>query len=204
MIKIPYRVYSPYKYIPRNYDLQSEIAAGRVANPAFDVSIRINGDRNALELKRADPLIIEVRASAPCYIYVLGYVYNDETDPYTYLYPFYPALEGKEMFVRKIGANEINRWVCINPVMDDEIQALEVEPPYGEEMLYVFASTTDDYDEFVSKIPSYIETDTAYVVSGSPVQTVAKTRAINIKRVANKASKVVNTAESTVSFASHK
>ena len=61
-----------------------------------------------------------------------------------------------------------------------------------------------DYDEFVSKIPSYIETDTAYVVSGSPVQTVAKTRAINIKRVANKASKVVNTAESTVSFASHK
>ena len=204
MIKIPYRVYSPYKYIPRNYDLQSEIAAGRVANPAFDVSIRINGDRNALELKRADPLIIEVRASAPCYIYVLGYVYNDETDPYTYLYPFYPALEGKEMFVRKIGANEINRWVCINPVMDDEVQALEVEPPYGEEMLYVFASTTDDYDEFVSKIPSYIETDTAYVVSGSPVQTVAKTRAINIKRVANKASKVVNTAESTVSFASHK
>jgi len=203
MIKIPYRVYSQYKYIPRNYDLQSEIANGRVNNPSFDVSIRVNGDRNALNFKTGDALTIEVRATSSCYIYVLSYVYNDEGEPFTYLFPLEPYADGKEMFVKKISPKEVNKWVVINPVVDGEIMKIEIIPPYGEETLHVFASTTDDFDDFVSKIPSYIETDDFYIVSGEPVQTVAKTRALNVKRVAKKASKIVNTAESVVNYSTH-
>lgn len=204
MVKIPYRVYSAYKYVPRSYNLQNEIESGRVADTDFDISIRINGDRNALDFKTGDALMIDVRASASCYIYVLGYVYNDSEDPYTYLYPFDVTQDGKEMFVKKIPAKDVNKWVNINPVMGDEVLSIEIEPPYGEEMLYVFASTTDDFDGFVSKIPSYIETDSAYIVSGSPEQNLSKTRALNIKKAAKKAAKVEKTAESAVSFFSHK
>ncbi len=204
MIKIPYRVYSPYKYIPRDYDLQAEIAAGRVVNPAFDVSIRVNGDRNGLEFRRGDNLVIEVRASASCYIYVMGYVYNDAADPFTYLFPLMPDEQGKEMFVKRIGARDVNRWVVINPVLDGDVANIEVMPPYGEETLHVFASTTDNFDEFVSSIPSYIETDDFFVVGGSPVQNVGKTRALAVKRASNKSTKITNTAESSVSYSTHK
>lgn len=204
MIKIPYRVYSAYKYVPKSYDLQAEVAAGRVSNPDFDISIRVNGDRTGLEFRRGDSLVIEARASSSCYIYVLGYVYNDEGNVFTYLFPLEPYASGKEMFVKKISAKDANRWVVLNPVVEGEVANIEVIPPYGEEMLHIFASTTDDYDEFVSRIPAYIETDDFYLVSGEPVKNISKTRALNVKRVANKASKVVNNAESTVSYATHK
>lgn len=204
MIKIPYKVYSQYKYVPRNYDLQREIAAGRTANPAFDVSIRINGERNALDFKRGDSLTIEVRATAACYIYVLGHVYNDETEPLSYLFPLEPYADGKEMFVKKIAPKDVNTWVVINPVVDGEVMDIEVIPPFGEETLQIFASTTTDFDDFVQLIPAYKETDDFFVVSGSPVQNVSKTRALNVKRVTDKAKKIVNTAENSVSYSTHK
>ena len=204
MIKIPYKVYSQYKYVPRNYDLHKEIAAGRTANPAFDISIRVNGERNALNFKRGDSLVIEVRATSACYIYVVGYVYNDEGDPLSYLFPLEPYAEGKEMFVKKISPKEANTWVVINPVVDNEVMNIEVIPPFGEETLQVFASTTTDFDEFAAKIPSYTETDDFFLVSGKPVETVSKTRALNVKRVANKAKNIVNTAENSVSYSTRK
>lgn len=204
LIKLPYEVYSPYKYLPRNYDLQAEIAAGRVNNPEFDISIRINGDRNLQDFKRGDSLIIETRANAPCYIYIVSYVYNEDGEPFTYLFPLNPYGEGKEMFARKISTKEVNRWVVINPVIDNDVLNIEVIPPYGEETLHVFASTTDDFDAFIDTIPSYIETDDFYLVSGNPVQNVSKTSALNVKRVSNKVTKVVNTAESTISYTTHK
>lgn len=204
LVKIPYEVYGPYKYLPRNYDLQAEIAAGRVNNPEFDISIRINGDRNLQDFATGDSLIIEARANSPCYIYLLSYVYNDNGEPFTYLFPLNPYGEGKEMFARKISTKEINRWFVINPVIDNDVLNIEVIPPYGEETLHIFASTTDDFDEFLDSIPSYIETDDFYLVSGNPLQNVSKTRALNVKRVSTKASKVVNTAENIISFTTHK
>lgn len=190
--------------MPRNYDLQREIAAGRTANPAFDISIKINGERNALDFKRGDSLTIEVRATSACYFYVLGHVYNDSGEALSYLFPLEPYAEGKEMFVKKIAPKEANTWVVINPVVDDEVMNIEVMPPFGEETLQIFASTTTDFDDFVSHIPNYIETDDFYVVSGTPVQNVSKTRALNVKRVADKAKKIVNTAENSVSYSTHK
>lgn len=204
MIKIPYKVYGQYRYRPRNYDLQKEIASGRVSNPAFDVSIRINGERNALSFRQGDPLTVEVRATSACYIYIIGHVYNDEGEPFSYLFPLEPYADGKEMFCKKISPKEANVWVVINPTVDDEVMSLEVIPPFGEETLQVFASTTTDFDDFASQIPSYAETDDFFVVSGSPVETVAKTRALNIKRVSNKAKQVVNKAENSVTYSTRK
>ena len=204
MIKIPYKVYSQYKYVPRNYDLQREIAAGRTANPAFDISIKINGERNALDFKRGDSLTIEVRATSACYFYVLGHVYNDEGSALSYLFPLEPYADGKEMFAKKISPKDANSWVVINPVVDNEVMNIEVMPPFGEETLQIYASTTTDFDDFVSQIPNYVETDDFYVVSGTPVQNVSKTRALNVKRVADKAKKIVNVAENSVSYSTHK
>lgn len=203
LIKIPYSTYSQYKYVPRSYDLQKEIASGRVSDPEFDVSIRINGERNSLEFEKGKPLVIEVRTTKACYIYVTGHVYNDEGAPLSYLFPMDMNGDGKEIFVRKISAKEAGSWVVINPVVDGEVLSLEVIEPFGEETLQVYASTTSDFDTFVSRIPSYIETDDYYLVSGSPVENVSKTRALNIKRVADRASQVENVAEGFVTYMTH-
>ena len=88
--------------------------------------------------------------------------------------------------------------------MYGEVQSIEIVPPYGEETLQVFASTTNDFDAFVGKIPSYTETDDFYLISGEPEKTVSKTRALAIKKAAAKASKAEAYAESSVSWSSHK
>lgn len=204
MIKIPYKVYSQYRAIPRNYDLYSEIVAGRVANPEFDVSIRINGERNGLSFRNGDSLKIEARTTSTCYIYVLCHAYNDEGEPFTYLFPLEPYADGKEMFIKKIPAKDVNKWVVLNPVIDNEVMNIEVMPPFGEEMLQIFATTTDNFDDVLAKIPQYIETDDFYLVSGKPVSNVSKSRALAVKKAASKAAKVVNNAENFVTYTTHK
>lgn len=204
IVKIPYKVYSEYSYRPRSYNLQNEIANGRVSDPNFAVSVRINGERNGISLKEGDGVELEVRATEPCYIYAVGYVFNENQEKFSYLYCFDYTADGKEKFVKRISTKDAGKWVVINPLVYGEVQSIEIVPPYGEETLQVFASTTNDFDAFVGKIPSYTETDDFYLISGEPEKTVSKTRALAIKKAAAKASKAEAYAESSVSWSSHK
>lgn len=202
-VRIPYKVHNFYKSVPKGYDLARQIENGNVSTGDFDVSIRINGERKALEYRKGDSLEIEVRATEPCYIYVIGYVYNDEEEPFSYLFPLMPYATGKEMFVRRINPSEANKWIVINPKIGDSIANIEIIPPYGEETLHVFAMTESNFEKIVEKIPHYIETDDFYLVSGNPTNVVSMTRALAIKKASSTAAKVVKTAESSVSYLTH-
>lgn len=203
LIRLSYDVYGKYTYLPAGYSLTKEIANGNVADPSFGVALRINGDRNPQFFKKGDSLIVEARVTEPCYIYVLGHVFNEKGEQFSYLFPLEPYAEDKEMFVRKISSREVNKWVVLNPVIEDEVANIEIIPPYGEETLQIFAVTCADIDEAVSLIPEYRESDDYYIVRGSPSSVSTKTRGLAIKKATEKASKVVHKAESEITYTTH-
>lgn len=204
LVKIPYDVYSQYKYRPSSYSLTQEIENGNVSDPEFGVSIRINGDRNPREFKNGDSLIVEARATHQCYIYVIGHVFNEKGEEFSYLFPMDPYADGKEMFVKKIGAKDLNKWVVLNPEIEGMVANIEIIPPYGEEALQIFAITENDFDEAVNLIPDYRESDDYYIISGSPAAVSERTRGLAIKKVTDKASRRVMKAESSITYSTHK
>ncbi|MCQ2576248.1 MAG: DUF4384 domain-containing protein [Treponema sp.] len=205
LVRIPYSVYGQYNYLPASYNLTQEIAKGNVADPEFGVSVRINGDRKPQTFRSGDALEIEVRATQQCYIYIVGHVYNEKGEVFSYLFPFDIFADGKEQFVKRIPAKDVNKWVVVNPVDDEgEAIAFEVIPPYGEETLQVFALTTNDLEEVLSAIPDYKESDDYAIVRGSPVEVSTKTRGLAVKKAVKKASKVVHKAEGSITYSTHK
>jgi len=203
LLRIPYEVYGNYKYLPAGYSLTQEIERGNVVDPSFGISLRINGDKNPQSFKKGDSLIIEARATSPCYIYVIGHVFNERNEQFSYLFPLNPYGDGKEMFVKRITPQDQNRWVVLNPVIEDEVVNLEIIPPYGEETLQIFAVTVNDLDSVTALIPDYRETDDYYIVRGSPTSVVSKTRGLNVKAKSTSASKVVHKAEASISYETH-
>ncbi|MCR4742371.1 MAG: DUF4384 domain-containing protein [Treponema sp.] len=203
LIRLGYDIYGQYKYLPAGYSLTQEIAKGNVADPNFGVSIRINGDRKPQTFKSGDSLIIEARVTSPCYIYVLGHVFNENNEEFSYLFPLEPYADDKEIFVRKISSKEVNQWVVLNPVIEDEVASIEIIPPYGEETLQIFAVTEDDIDEVTSLVPDYWESDDYYIVRGSPSSVSNKTRGLAIKKVSEKAAKVVHKAEAEITYTTY-
>ena len=203
LIRLTYEAYGQYKYLPAGYSLTQEIAKGNVADPNFGVSIRINGDRKPQTFKSGDSLIIEARVTSPCYIYVIGHVFNEANQEFSYLFPLEPYADDKEVFVRKISSKEVNQWVVLNPVIDDEVASIEIIPPYGEETLQIFAVTVDDIEEVTALIPDYRESDDYYIVRGSPSSVSTKTRGLAIKKVSEKAAKVVHKAEAEITYTTY-
>ncbi|MEE1166491.1 MAG: hypothetical protein UHP28_04975 [Treponema sp.] len=204
IVRIPFSVYGTMKFIPSNYDLAKEIQSGRVSSPDFNVSVRINGSRTPADFKRGDSLEIEVRATQSCYIYIVGYVYNELGEEFAYLFPLDITESGKEMFVRRISSSEVNKWVIVNPVGEGgEIMNIDVIAPFGEETLQVYAVTAADPSSVYEQIPDYRETDDYYLLAGNPLEASSKTRALAVKKAAQNAAKKHLFADSSVSYTSH-
>jgi hypothetical protein len=204
VVNIPPSVYAGYQYIPDGYDFLKQLESGNIVNNDFFVDMRVNGRKNDLSFTNGEKLRIDVKVSSPCYFYVVGYVYNEKNEQFSYLFPISLDAQDKDMFVRKVAADEANKWICINPVSEGEVVTIEIIPPFGVETLQVFASTEKDYQKFLDRIPSYTETDEFYLVDKNPKATLSKTRALNIKKKADAASGAVKNAEATLTYTSCK
>jgi hypothetical protein len=168
----------------------------------FFVDIRMNGMKDYLSFHRGDELTIEVKASEPCYFYVVGYVFNELNEKFAYLFPLSLDASGKNMFVRRVSPEEVNRWIIINPIYRGKVMPIEVIEPFGVEMLQVYASTERDYQKFLDSVPGFRTTRDYYLVSDNPEEGLRLTRALNIKRVSEEASSEIKRSEAFVSFKS--
>lgn len=185
------------------YDFRKAMSTGESVTNGFNVYIRINGGSSKSTFHGGDELYLEVKSSKPCYFYVVGYVFNDKGSKFSYLFPLSLSEEGKDMFVGKISTENVGKWVVINPSYAGEVFPIEIIEPYGIETLQVYASTTGDYNEFLSKIPEWTETEEFYIVSGEPEKALSTTRALNVKK-ATSAQKKSETAEANVTYRSIK
>ena len=200
--ELPPLVYQGQRFIPVAYDFQKQLERGDSVDSGFFVDIRMNGMKDYLSFHRGDELTIEVKASEPCYFYVVGYVFNELDEKFAYLFPLSLDASGKDMFVRRVSPEEVNRWIIINPVYRGKVMPIEVIEPFGVEMLQVYASTERDYQKFLDSVPGFRTTRDYYLVSDNPEEGLRLTRALNIKRVSEEASSEIKRSEAFVSFKS--
>lgn len=200
--EIPPSVYQGQRFIPIAYDFEKQLERGDSVDTGFSVDIRMNGMKDYLSFHRGDELTIEVKASEPCYFYVVGYVFNELDEKFAYLFPLSLDASGKNMFVRRVSPEEVNRWIIINPIYRGKVMPIEVIEPFGVEMLQVYASTERDYQKFLDSVPGFRTTRDYYLVSDNPEEGLRLTRALNIKRVSEEASSEIKRSEAFVSFKS--
>ncbi len=195
-------VYKGQRFIPVAYDFEKQLERGDSVDGGFSVDIRMNGMNDYLYFHKGDELTIEVKASACCYFYVVGYVFNELDEKFAYLFPLMLDANGKDMFVRRVSPEEVGRWIIINPTYRSNVMPIEVIEPYGVEMLQVYASTEKDYQKFLETVPGFRETEEYYVVADNPEEGLQLTRALNIKKVAEEANGEIQGSEAYVSFKS--
>jgi hypothetical protein len=200
--ELPPLVYQGQRFIPVAYDFQKQLERGDSVDTGFSVDIRMNGMKDYLSFHRGDELTIEVKSTEPCYFYVVGYVFNELDEKFAYLFPLNLDAGGKDMFVRRVSPEEVNRWIIINPTYRGNVMPIEVIDPFGVEMLQVYASTERDYQKFLDSVPGFRATRDYYLVSDNPEEGLQLTRALNIKRAAEEASGDIKRSEAFVSFKS--
>jgi len=203
-VELPPSVYQGQRFIPIAYDFQKQLERGDSVDTGFSVDIRMNGMKDYLSFHRGDELTIEVKATEPCYFYVVGYVFNELDEKFAYLFPLSIDASDKDIFVRRVSPEEVNRWIIINPVYRGDVMPIEVIEPFGVEMLQVYASTERDYQKFLDSVPGFKTTRDYYLVSDNPEEGLRLTRALNIKRVAEEATGEDKRSEAFVSFKSGK
>lgn len=201
-LEIPPSVYRGQRFVPVAYDFQKQLERGDSVDTGFSVDIRMNGMKDYLSFHRGNELTIEVKATEPCYFYVVGYVFNELEEKFAYLFPLSLDANGKNMFVRRVSPEDVNRWIIINPTYRGKVMPIEVLEPFGVEMLQVYASTERDYQKFLDTVPGFRTTKDYYLVSDNPEEGLQLTRGLNIKRVAEEASGEIKRSEAFVSFKS--
>ncbi|MEA5032979.1 MAG: hypothetical protein VB025_12610 [Sphaerochaeta sp.] len=196
--------YEGQRFVPAAYDFQKQLERGESMDSEFSVDIRINGMKDYLAFKRGDDLTIEVKTNSPCYFYVVGYVFNEQDEQFSYLFPLKVDAVGKDMFVHRVSPEDVNKWIIINPTYRGNIIPIEVIEPYGVEMLQVYASTVKDYQKFLDSVPGFRESKEYYVVSDNPEEGLRLTRALNIKEISDQVVGEIRRGEASISFRSGK
>lgn len=198
--------YEGKAYVPCGYEFEKELASAVSSEDTFFADIRINGRKDGLIFGQGEKLYIDVKASEPCLMYIVGYVFNKDSNavPFAYLYPFDQIQSGKESFIKHIGSGYENTWVNINPSVNGVPQAIEIIPPFGTEMLQVFAVKGESMEDFIHRIPDYRESSDYYVVGDNPSGAIRYTRGLNIKKNSEAKSSEVQSCEAHVSFMSHR
>lgn len=195
-------VYEGQEIVPIAYDFQKQLERGNAVDTGFSVDIRMNGKKDYLSFHTGDELTIEVKASAPCYFYVVGYVFNELDEKFSYLFPLKLDAVGKDMFVYRVSPEDVNKWIIINPTYRGEVLPIEIIEPYGVEMLQVYASTQKEYQKFLETVPGFMETEEYYMISDNPEDGLALTRALNVKKKSEQATSETRQGEASVAFTS--
>lgn len=200
-VTIPAHLIAGMNLYADGYDFRKALKTGESVDSSFNVYIRVNGGNVGNTFHRGDEVYLEVKATQPCYYYIVGYVFDETNSKFAYLFPISFYEEGKDMFIGRISSENVGKWIVINPVVDGEMIPFEIMPPYGVETYQVYASTTNDHAEFASRIPTWIDTEDFYLISGNPQQALSATRALNVKKAAT-ASKTTSNSEASVTYRS--
>jgi len=197
-------VYKNLSYIPDGYDFQKQLNENVNSENDFYSEVKINGHKDNVSFSEGDKVYIDIKVSEPCFIYIVGYVFEHDTNekPFAYLYPFNENENGKLRFVKEINSDEANKWININPVEEGVPYGIEIIPPFGTEILQVYAVTEQNKFDFEKRIPDYYETDSYYMIDTEPSETLSHTRGLGIKK-STSSSKVVKSCESDIRYYTH-
>lgn len=174
--------YDGIKYKPETVGIEKLIQQGLVLTNDIRPEIKTTKGKTNLLFKGGEQIELMVKLNRPGYLYLIAHT-NNEEGKFSYLVPINGS-ETKRDFVLFINADDANKWISLG--------AFDVVPPYGTEIVQVFASSSD----LVDSVPDfYIEND--YPVIGKKAEeVVVKTRGI----IKSKKKKEVEGGETVLTF----
>ena len=95
------------------------------------MKIQIKTDRKSTEFELYSFVKLFVKFSKVGYFYLVNHSINDNGESYSYLVELNPDEKGKNLFIRRISKNQINKWILVGE--------MEVSEPLGNEYIQVIA-----------------------------------------------------------------
>lgn len=170
--------YSHTSYKPKTKDFDAALNSEFIKSGDLHVNIGFQGYARAdgIDLYGKDKVNIVAKTNKPICYFLLGYVLNsDDTNKEKFSY-LLPIGYGNSPFINFITGEDINKNITL-------AQGVPIEAPYGNETLQIFASTLRKDGTCPLRIPHTQEDKDGYdVVTGSPENVLAKTRALNLKK----------------------
>jgi len=159
---------------PESVSFEKLLKTGLALSSDFRARIATENGKKAMLYKQGDSVELFVKLNRPGYFFIVGHV-DKPGGRASYLVDFYQA-QGGQKFIRRVDAEDINRWISIGE--------FDIVPPFGLETFQMIASVNHPAD----MLPSYVfdpETE-LYIVSRDLNEGVRKTRAIKTKQENNK------------------
>jgi len=178
-------------YIPKinDYDTLNET----VLDENLNVQTRMNKMTKNLLFTKGVDVNIEVKVSKEAYIYIIGNMRTSAGQQIQYLLPLNEKIN-KERFQKHIPYQNSNLWVGIG--------AFEIYPPFGVEVLQVFATNIDILDELPNTQTQKIDGEEYEVIVDEKQKHVSAKRSISKMRGLKKksANKELQKAEAILKF----
>ncbi|UOD33945.1 LPP20 family lipoprotein [Deferribacteraceae bacterium V6Fe1] len=176
------------QFQPQYQNFDYALLTGNVTRSNLKVKIGFKGygTGEGIDLNAGDKVDLVINTNQPICYYIVGHVFN-KNEKFSYLLPI--GVYGDE-FKGKIAGELVNT----NYVVAENI---EIAPPYGREVLQLFATTLGNDGKCELNIPScHTNKDGYCVLENEPIVNVGKTRGLSFKNV----SKNIETSEAIFSF----
>jgi len=176
------------QFQPQYQNFDHALLTGNVTKSKLKVKIGFKGygAGEGIDLNAGDKVDLVINTNQPICYYIVGHVFN-KNEKFSYLLPI--GVYGDE-FKGKIAGEFVNT----NYVIAENI---EIAPPYGREVLQLFATTLDNDGKCEISIPSCHTSKEGYcVLENEPLENIGKTRGLSFKNV----SKNIETSEAILSF----
>lgn len=191
MAKMKTKLKDEKYYIPKINEYSS--LNEPILNKNLNVQVRINKMTKNLLFKKGEAINIEVKVSKESYIYIIGNMRTKEGKQIQYLMPLNEN-NGNSKYQMHIPYQNSNLWVSIGE--------FEVYPPFGVEVLQVFATNIDILKQLPYTEIKSIDGEEYDVIVDKNKKTMIATRSISnirgLKRL--KKNKELQKAETVLKF----
>lgn len=168
VLSIDIKSIEQFDYQPKELDFERLLYSGKIVNQSFTNKLTTNKGQRDLLFHKGENIKLLVKVNKPSYFYIVGHI-NTKQQRLSYLLDLNDA-EREDKFISYLGVDEVNKWVVIGE--------FEVQPPYGSESLQLFSSTTKP----IGTLPNTKYNGDYYVISGSRLENINKTRGIVRKK----------------------
>jgi hypothetical protein len=168
--KLASSAYAGLKIKPESISFEKLLKLGLAVTSDFTARLMTDNGKKAMLYKKGESIELFVKMSRPGYFFLVGHV-DKKGERFSYLVDFYTT-PGNRKFVRRVDADEVNRWISIGE--------FDIVPPYGLETFQMIATVKDPVDAIPANV--FDPESELYIISKDITKGVAATRALKKKK----------------------
>jgi len=168
--KLASSAYTGLKIKPESISFEKLLKLGLAVTSDFTARLMTDNGKKAMLYKKGESVELFVKMSRPGYFFLVGHV-DKKGERFSYMVDFYNT-PGSRKFVRRVDADEVNRWISIGE--------FDIVPPYGLETFQMIATVKDPVDAIPTNV--FDPESELYIISKDINKGVVATRALKKKK----------------------